>query len=755
MADLFELPVTGWVEVAVDAAIDAGGGGLHYALDEETTDLSIGDAVTVPLGRGNRPTRGWIIDRLDQPPEALPTTIKHVHGRDADTPALPDDCITLACWIAEYYITPLGPTLAAMCPPRGSTTGGGRLQRWVQLAGAKPQSRLGATQQRIVQWLEGRPTEERAFERLDLCTRLGLPDAGAIDRLLQRGVLEEVPPPTVETTAASRPALTNNQQQVVDRVGACLGEGFGAHLLHGVTGSGKTEVYLQLVEQVMHRQQTALVLVPEILLTPQLEHRITSRFPDKRVALLHSGVSRSQRHAAFEAIEAGEIDCVLGARSAVLAPIRHDRLGLIIVDEEHDSSYRQDSTPRYHGRDVAVRRAQLARCPVLLGSATPSMESWWNATVQGRYELHRLPDRAPGLSRPKIRVVDRMAERASDTSPRSSMGPTLRQALGETLVAGRQTLLLLNRRGWATHVACRSRACGWVMRCDHCDGPLVFHRRKTLTSGGHLRCHRCHAQLRMPKSCPVCSGGLLRLGEGSQRLEDEIAALHPDLEAGAQLMRLDTDTRGSAANVQRVMDNLRTGATRVLVGTQMIAKGLDLPGVGLVGVIDADTSLHVPDFRAAERTFQLVAQVAGRCGRGAHAGQVIIQTCAADDPAVALAASESFEQFARDELSQRRAAGLPPARRMARCVVEHPDHDVVKQDATTLEAALQALGANWQVHPAGPCPIARIEGRHRWQVELQADDAAKVQAGLAKARAARLFQAKAQITVDVDPIQLM
>jgi primosomal protein N' (replication factor Y) len=382
------------------------------------------------------------------------------------------------------------------------------------------------------------------------------------------------------------------------------------------------------------------------------------------------------------------------------------------------------------------------------------MESWANATVHARHVLHRLPDRAPGLTRPSVRIVDRMAERRNDPGPQRSLGPTLRGALERTLDRGGQALLLLNRRGWATFIACKRRACGWVMRCDHCDTSLVFHRKRSLAAGGTLKCHHCLSQLRMPDACPLCRGPLARLGEGSQRLEDEIAHLHPELEPGRHLVRLDLDTRGSGNRVQAVMDDLRSGTIRVLVGTQMIAKGLDLPGIQLVGVVDADTALHLPDFRAAERTFQLVAQVAGRCGRGAVPGKVIIQTCCPEDPAIELASKEQFERFAEMELLQRTQAGLPPARRMARVILEHQDLQRVREDAHTLKQRLAGVEAQWEISGPAPCPVGRIAGRHRWQLEVFADDAAHLSAGLQQARGQQAFVGLASILVDVDPLQL-
>ena len=756
MSDLFALETSGWVEVAVDAGLDAGGRGLTYAIDPQLQDLRVGESVLVPLGRRNRPVRGWVVDRFTQPPAAAGVSLKHVLSRVDGAPVMPADLIDLARWIAGYYITSLGPTLAAMLPPRGTATGTPRQRRWIQpvKVPSKQTPRLGASQLRILDYLGSLASDELPVERRSLVQTLNLRDAGGIDRLLQRGLLVEVAAPTPLDDSTQRPTLTPAQRTVVDSIGAKLHDGFSSHLLLGVTGAGKTEVYLRLIEQVVLAGQAAMLLVPEIMLTPQAAQRLDLRFGGKSIAVLHSGISVARRRAAWRDIEAGEVDIVLGARSAVFAPFTNERLGLIVVDEEHDASYRQDTAPRYHGRDVALRRAQMAGCPAVLGSATPCMESWANATAQGRHVLHRLPDRAPGLTRPKVRIVDRIEERRNDPGPQRSLGPTLRAALGRTLDAGGQALLLLNRRGWATFIACRRRACGWVMRCDHCDTSLVFHRKRDLAAGGTLKCHHCLSQVRMPGACPLCRGPLARLGEGSQRLEDEISQLYPSLTLGQQLVRLDVDTRGSGDRVQRVMDDLQKGTIRVLVGTQMIAKGLDLPGIQLVGVVDADTALHLPDFRAAERTFQLVAQVAGRCGRGSTPGLVVIQTCCKDDPAIELASKEQFERFADLELQQRTQAGLPPARRMARLIVEHENLQRVRQDTDILEQRLKSVQARWQVSGGAPCPVARIAARHRWQLEVFAADAASLSAGLQQARGQQAFVGLASILVDVDPLQL-
>ena len=483
------------------------------------------------------------------------------------------------------------------------------------------------------------------------------------------------------TTRGVMPELTREQSRVVDSVGAALG-GFGVHLLEGVTGSGKTEVYLRLIQRVLDMGKTAVVLVPEISLTPQTAGRFTQRFGAGVVTVLHSGLRATQRHAGWAACENGSARVVVGARSCVFAPLRN--LGLIVVDEEHDSGYKQDQLPRYHARDVAVKRTQLEGCVCLLGSATPSLESWCNAQrgadgSPARFGHHRLTQRVGGATMPKVRIVDMAEERRLAAGSEGGaqrmglIGPTLEGAMDRTLTAGGQVILLLNRRGFAHRLACPAAACGFVLSCESCDSSLVLHTRRggeQSTGAGLVRCHHCLMEQRVPRLCPACGKPLLRLGAGTQRLEDEVvkkfAAL--GIVEGQSMLRLDSDTMKHARDYERALGAFGRGEVRILLGTQMIAKGLDYPNVRLVGVVDADTALSLPDFRAEERTFQLVSQVSGRAGRGTEPGITIVQTHSPRNPAIVLAAAHDYPAFAARECAIRRSAGLPPATRMARIV---------------------------------------------------------------------------------------
>ncbi|MCA9295672.1 MAG: primosomal protein N', partial [Phycisphaerales bacterium] len=456
---------------------------------------------------------------------------------------------------------------------------------------------------------------------------------------------------------------------------------------------------------------------------------------------------------------------ILGARSAIFAPVPDGRLGVIIVDEEHDSSYKQDQVPRYHGRDVAIRRAQLAGVPIVLGSATPSLESWHNACEGTKSTLHRLTSRAPGLRLPRVIIVDFIEEMKQYGDKRVHLiGPTLNNAIDDTLRSNGQTLLLLNRRGYANYITCADSSCDWLLQCDDCDVTMVYHlNRKMKTAdgspvrpSGYVQCHHCLAQQRLPDKCSDCGQRIMTFGLGTQRVEAEILRRWPELVEGDTLLRVDSDTMHRASDFHTALSRFGSGEVRVLVGTQMIAKGLDFPGVRLVGVINADTALNLPDFRASERTFQLVNQVAGRCGRGRDPGVAIVQTFNPDDPAIVHASAHDFPSFARGELEHRRMCGLPPFSRMARIIVRDEDHPRALARAGQLERALKRIeDPPIRIRPAAPCPIARIAGRHRMQIELMAPTAGVLQRFLTRARQLDLIHADGSLAVDVDPVSML
>ncbi|MEM8739806.1 MAG: primosomal protein N', partial [Planctomycetota bacterium] len=469
------------------------------------------------------------------------------------------------------------------------------------------------------------------------------------------------------------------------------------------------------------------------------------------VAVLHSGLTAAQRHAQWRQLRDGRARIVVGARSAVFAPLA--AVGLIVVDEEHEASYKQDQLPRYHARDVAIKRAQLAGCPVLLGSATPSLESYHNAAA-GRARLLELPDRVPGARLPLVERIDLVQERRERRGVHL-LSRRLETLLHQNLADGGQTILLLNRRGYANYLACPDHRCGWMMRCDHCDVTMVYHRDAALPTGGVVRCHHCGAEQVLPRVCPESGHRVNVFGLGTQKVQAELEHKFP----GARLARMDADSMRSARDYQRTLDAFARGETDLLLGTQMIAKGLDVPNVRLVGVISGDTSLNFPDFRASERTFQLIAQVAGRAGRGAHRGRVVVQSFNPDDPAIELAAAHDYPAFARRELETRAAAGLPPVGRMARIVLRDLD-PVANQKrahrlARRLHQAHDELGLAVRIRGPMVCPIARLADHHRQQIELLAADAGSIQKLLTALRNRGQLISDTHAAVDVDPVSLL
>jgi primosomal protein N' (replication factor Y) len=766
--------IAGVARVAVERGVDRYPEGLTYALPPELADLRAGERVDVPLGRGDALVPGTVLGVAPAEGTPLPRgRIKFVAARRGGAPALPGQVVELAHWVSAYYACPIGVTLASVLPAAVKRGTGSTVRTVVELAPGwrdtlAAAKRVTAAQRAAVAVLEAAAPEDLPMEVRELCRRAGLGSPAPVKRLVHAGVLATERRTSIEaawrqerTLAAPRPELTPEQRAIVEAVDTVRGAGFSQHLLRGVTGSGKTEVYMRLVERALQAGRTALVLVPEIALTPQTGGRLLGRFPAERVAILHSGLTAAQRNQQWNLVARGDVRIVMGARSAVFAPIPDGALGLVVVDEEHDASYKQDQQPRYHGRDVAIRRAQLAGCPVLLGSATPSLESWFNATERGVSTLHTLASRAPGLALPRVQVVDFAEERRHFPDQRVHLvGPTLAGAIQHTLREGGQVIVLLNRRGYANYIACADQRCGWMMRCDHCDAGMICHRTAgggSIPAGEYVRCHHCGTEQRLPRACPQCGRGVSVFGFGVQRVEEQLHRLDAGLVPGRTMLRLDADTMRTAADFHEALGRFARGEARLLVGTQMIAKGLDFPGVRLVGVVNADTALNLPDFRAAERTFQLVSQVAGRCGRGADAGRAIVQTFQPDAPAVRLAAAHDFTGFAAEELALRRRFGLPPWRRMVRFVVRHEDEETARAEAENLARGLATLveGRAVEIRGPSPCPIARIADRWRMQVEAFADTAAPLQRLLAAARNSGVLKPGETIATDVDPVALM
>lgn len=770
--DRGDAPPERFARVVLERSFDRYPEGLTYAVPA-SLEVSPGMRVLCPLARQLRPVEGWVVavgdarllDDLDV------SRIREIEGIDPLACHLPASLAALGNWISSYYCCPIGVTLASMVPAAVRKGIGTKQVRHVSLGVAATDTPRGlSTKQRaVLRVLEQRGTEAPPMAVESLRIEAALATAAPIDSLIRRGVLQVSHHTTVQAAwrehalpgASEEIRLSERQRQVVDAISRTLDAGFSSQLIHGVTGSGKTEVYLRLIRQVLSVGKSALVLVPEIALTPQTTGRLLARLPGETVAILHSGLTAAQRHEQWRLAADSGPKLVIGARSAVFAPIPDGELGLIIVDEEHDSSYKQDQAPRYHGRDTAIRRAQLAHCPIVLGSATPSLESWNNATRRGAATLHELPDRAPGLVTPTIRIVDFREEQRQWPDRRVHLvGPTLHRELARALDAGEQAILLLNRRGYANWVACSASAgCDWRATCDRCDAPLIVHRIKegADVTARFIRCHHCLQEQRLPTACPECKSKVLVFGLGTQRVEDELLQLFPALREPSSLLRVDSDSMTSATDFHATLGAFAEGRCRVLVGTQMIAKGLDFPGVSVVGVISADTALHMPDFRASERTFQLVSQVCGRSGRSARGGVAVIQTFAPAEPAIVLAASQDYRAFAEAELHHRETFRLPPVWRMARIVVRHASEVEGSRIADEVAERLRGLPECSAARVIGgtPCPLARVSEMFRHQVEIHSPTAAALSDILAAARNRGWLRLGEAMAVDVDPVSLL
>ncbi|MBI4227225.1 MAG: primosomal protein N' [Candidatus Omnitrophica bacterium] len=532
-------------------------------------------------------------------------------------------------------------------------------------------------------------------------------------------------------------ALTAQQTAAVQRLRETLTAGrHEVFLLHGVTGSGKTEVYLHAIQQLLAQGGDSIVLVPEIALTPQTLERFTSRFGAAQVAVLHSHLRTSQRLAEWSRIAHGLAHVVIGARSALFAPVR--QLGLIVLDEEQENTYKQEDTPRYHAREAAIERARLAGAAVILGSATPSLEAYSRAQ-EGRYTLLTLTERIDRQPMPVVELVD--LRRLPSRGGRPVLSPPLETALEHTLADRQQAILFLNRRGFSTFIQCRG--CGTVARCPRCQVSLTFHQ-----AANQLVCHHCRHCEPVPNICPSCRGRYVRFrGTGTQRVENELARRFP----AARIARMDTDTMRPRDSHEIVLTRFRRREVDILVGTQMVAKGHDFPQVTLIGVVNADTALHLPDFRAAERTFDLLTQVAGRAGRGTLPGRVIVQTALADHPAIVHASHHDYDGFYREELRHRRALKLPPVAALAQLTIRARVEDHARTAADMLLRQLQAVRrpAAILLGPS-PSPLYRLRGQYRWQIMLSARTLEQLLARLAPVRALRRI-GRARLTIDVDP----
>ena len=672
---------------------------------------------------------------------------------------LPADVLELAKWVSEYYLAGPGATLAAALPPHGLT---GRVDRFktVRIAALTPAALdeflpvVTAKQREAIEMLrgapDGLPAPQLARRGVSAATLARLKSLGLVamrQERVDRDPFEHAV--SAIKPVAAREATVEQRRALHSLLPLATSRAFHVALLHGVTGSGKTEVYLRLAEAVRTQRRGVLVLVPEIALTPQVAALFRARF-GAAVAIQHSGLSDGERHDQWHRIRRGEVDVVIGTRSAIFAPLRQP--GLIVVDEEHDTSYKQDETPRYHGRDVAIMRGKFARALVVIGSATPTIESYANA-LEGKYTLIPLEKRV--LDRPLANVeVVNMRDEIAQAGDEVVLSRPLVLALATRLDRKEQSLILLNRRGFATSVICRQ--CANVLDCPNCSISLTVHRkslsrRNPQGEGGFQgKCHYCNFTKTVPNACEKCAAPYLeRVGFGTERVEAEVRKAFPD----ARVARVDRDTVRRKGSLVEMLDRVARREIDILIGTQMIAKGHDFPDVTLVGVISADVGLGVADFRSAERTFQLLTQVAGRAGRGERSGEAIIQSLLPNHYSIKLACAQDYRAFYDKEIEFRRAMRYPPQVAMVNVVVRGRTFTEAMEAAHDLADAARGAKGFAILGPA-PAPLTKLRGEHRAQFFLKGSSRKAMREALQLALSRKPALAR-RVTVDVDPLSML
>jgi len=725
---------------------------FDYAIPAELEGaVSVGTRVRVPMRQ--RVLTGTVLSLPETPAVPNPRPIAGVVGT---RPLLDPVLLRLGEWIARYYCCPVEAALRAILPETVRKGQSGFKQQWFAAIRRLPEppelDRLRKKAPRQAAALDhlakaGAPVAAATLAEqctVTLTTLRALQRVGWI--VLTQENVDRDPWADEEFLPAAPHELNPEQAAALAATLAAVEHPANSKplLLHGVTGSGKTEIYLQAIEHALGLGKTAIVLVPEIALTPQTVERFKSRFArtDAPVAVLHSHLSAGERHDEWHKARSGRARIVIGARSAVFAPL--ENLGLIVVDEEHEHSYKQEETPRYQARDVAVVRASMEPCAVLLGSATPALESWQNA-IAGKYELLQLRVRADDRKLPRIRVIDLRMHTGRTKGP-PLFSERLRSAIEDRLEKREQTILFLNRRGYATSLQCPK--CGHVCMCPNCSISLTYHR-----AAARMNCHLCGHSERVATRCPACSDPAIRhSGAGTERIEDVVAKVFPK----ARVARMDADTMTRKEAYRETLGAFRTGRIDILIGTQMIAKGLHFPNVTLVGIVNADLSLHLPDFRAGERTFQLLTQVAGRAGRGEVEGDVYVQTYTPFSPSIQWARRQDYEEFAAQELGFRREWNYPPFTHLALLTLRSPSEARAAFCAETLARRLkEGMPDGVVLGEPAPAPLARVKGQYRFHLSLRGRTILRAVEHLRKVIEETPLPADVRLTVDVDPCQLM
>ena len=738
-----------YARVIVD---QSGGNAFDYEIPAALGEaVQIGCRVAVPVR--SRKVEATVIDVVDHT-EAQ--GVRLLESLVSPRPVLSPCMIRLAHWIASYYCCPLEPAMRAVLPQvirLGAVRQKKQLfARLLREPSEDEQDSLemkSPRQAAAIQFLRG----AKGPAPVALVAKKCGASRQAFDALVKKGFISVEPEAVLrdpfrdEKFLPSANLQMNEEQEAVFKIIQEAASGAGTAiplLIHGVTGSGKTEIYLQAIQAVLASGRTAIMLVPEIALTPQTVERFKSRFASSQetVAVLHSHLSNGERHDEWHKINDGRARIVIGARSAIFAPL--ENLGLIVVDEEHENSYKQEETPRYHARDIAVVRAQMEKCAIILGSATPSIESYHNATI-GKYRLVHLTRRVDEHKMPLIRIIDMRQESVKQKS-QALLSDKLCTAISKRLEKREQSILFLNRRGFSTSLICH--ACGYVCACPNCSVSLTFHRAVS-----RLICHICGHTAAAPLKCPACADPKIRyVGAGTEKVEEAVGRLFPK----AIVRRMDADAMTRKESYRETLNAFRTGKIDILVGTQMIAKGLHFPNVTLVGIINADLALHLPDFRAGERTFQLLTQVAGRAGRGEVEGEVFVQSFTPFSPAIQFARHHDFAGFWQQEIEFRQKWDFPPFAHMALITVRSPHQVKAGFSAETLARRLkEVLPADTVLSEAAPAPLEKSHGNFRYHVMLRTHAILKVSRSLREVLDKLTFPEDVVVTVDIDPYQLM
>ena len=744
-----------YVRVIIDRAIQRE---FDYSVPETLADrIDIGSRVRVPFR--DKSALATVLATLEQ---SDAKGIRPIEALVGEGPAISESLLELAKWMSAYYCCPLETVMRSLLPQviRRAEVG------WKKQLLVQPLTKIENSEAGVADKIDNlRKRAPRQAELFDAIVRLEKPmpaaellrktsfDNQTLRALVKRGLIklreetvERDPHADEQFVATTNLELNAEQALALNKITDALAAPERAKpiLLHGVTGSGKTEIYLQAIRVALERGRSAIVLVPEISLTPQTVERFKSRFAEmhEAVAVLHSHLSQGERHDEWHKIHSGRARIVIGARSAVFAPLKD--VGLIIVDEEHETTYKQEEAPRYHARDVAVVRAKIEKCAVVLGSATPSLESYHNATT-GKYELLTLSQRVDDQRMPLMRIVDlRLERRKEKIAP--ILSEKLSQAIADRLEKREQTILFLNRRGFSTSLLCSN--CGEARNCPNCSVALTFHRHMA-----RLSCHLCGHTAAVPKKCPECGkDSLIYAGFGTEKVESTVSHIFPK----ANVRRMDADSMTRKEAYRETLRNFRTGKIDILVGTQMIAKGLHFPNVTLVGIINADLALHLPDFRAGERTFQLLTQVAGRAGRGETAGEVFVQTYTPFSPSIQFARHHDFAGYFQQELEFRERCDFPPFKHAILITVRSAHEGRAKLSAETLVRRLkESLGSEFILGDTTPAPLEKLQGQFRFHILLRGEAIMRL-SRLARETLDKLPLPEDVIaTVDVDPYQLL